>query len=97
VALAVSGGAACPVTASVPVAVALSVKDIIPLPWLLTVTVQVKVHVAPGSRVFVLPSELLTNVADPHNEPVTCTPVIPTVPVFCSKYVNVRVTQCPLG
>ena len=45
---------------------------------------------APGSSTVLLPSELLTNVADPQKEPVTETPVIGSDPVlFVSAYVNV--------
>ena len=88
-ALATSTGAAIP--DAVPVAWALSVSMAVVAPVLVTTAAHLKVQVAPGSRVVVTPSELLTKVAGPHSDPVTVTPVMPTVPVFFSLYVNVTV------
>ena len=67
-----------------PVAVALSITVTGAFVRLVSVIVHVKVQTAPGSRVVVFRSELLTRMGDAQTVPVKVTPVMGVLPVFVS-------------
>jgi hypothetical protein len=81
---AVSVGAAPPSTASVPVAVALSVTVRSFVVLSVTTLEQEKVQVAVGSRTELTLLELETKVAEPQNDPVTVTDFKGSDPVLVS-------------